>query len=162
MKGKSVQDRMRAAAWAFARGASWEEAAVKAEVSKQTLSRYRNRPEWAEIFEEEKRRGELITLAVPSPSEVATLPTNWRNLASLTLATAAQSAALLMADAMSGGDYTKSQLDCARWILERMAVAAPEEAAQDEITDAGTMAAELADAVPAQVLREALRIAGTG
>ena len=154
------------AAKKLSEGGLQSEAAEAAGVTRQAVARWQRSPEFIAMVDAYGKPTPPTVALLPKPSRVrapATLPEDWRRASALQLAAGVPLAVRCVVDALDSDDPpTKAQLDTARWLIERMAVAAPEEAAQDEITDAGTMAAELADAVPAQVLREALRIAGTG
>ena len=159
-KGNSKIARMHRAAWVFARGGTWAEAASRAGVSAQTLSRYRRSPEWPGILAEHEERGalspETVVRLVPPDKDPDELPSNWRGLASLQLAMAAQPAARLLVDAMNGADVSRAQLDTARWIVERMGIAAPEEAPPDELTTSDEVIDALANELDERILVAAL------
>lgn len=165
-RGVSKLDRMKRAAWVFARGGTWAEAAERAGVSQQSVSRYRQDPRWDQILEDAKADvadAPVVRLVPPATStQPDALPANWRKLSSLQLAMCAQPAVRVIRDAMTGADVTKAQLDTARWLVERLAIESPAEEEPEEITTAEDAARALADAADPRLLRRALELAEGG
>lgn len=162
-RGVSKLDRMKRAAWVFARGGTWEEAARRAGVSQQSINRYRQDPRWGQILEDAKADVEaapVVQLVPPSrDTQPDSLPANWRALSSLQLALCAQPAVRVIRDAMLGADVTKAQLDTARWLVERLAIESPAEEPEEEITTWEDAARALAESADVRLLEAALRMA---
>ena len=161
VRGKSRAKRMRKAARVLAFGGSYREAAEVGGVSAQTIQRWRKKPEFMTMIDE------LATAAhapirLATPGDVEQLASNWREVASIQLAIAIGPAVRTIREALDGADKSKAQLDSAWKLVERMAITAPQEVEQEELSNASETAMAIAEAVDPRILREALRLAEGG
>lgn len=161
-RGDSRERRQRRAARILARGGRANEAADSAGVSSQTISRWKRDPDFVAMISEESASGEVVVNLAPPTGSVEALPSNWRQLASLQLASAVSPAIRIMTDALQGADVSKAQLDTARWVVERMAIEAPAEQEAEEISSSEELIEALASELSERMIRAVLerKVAG--
>ena len=150
------------AARSIARGATQLEASRKAKVSRACVAKWVRAPWFIEMvaaYRAPPATAQIVKLEVAPPSTVyspASLPADWRQASAVQLAAGVPSAVRCIIGALESDDPpTKAQLDTARWVIERMGIAAPEEVPEDEITTVDDMVAELRQLEP-RLLRLAL------
>ncbi len=159
MKRRPLDERHKEAARLLGKGNTQSDVAELVGVTRQAVSSWMRRPDFRELVERAKLqrgKGAPVVQLVTDSGQGVELPPNWRRLSSTQLALAALPAVGIITAAMRGANVTRHQLDTARWLVERLAIEAPEEIAPDEITTSEDLIAALAESVDPRVLMAAL------
>lgn len=154
-----ITTRQRDAARLIARDVSQADVARMLDVTRAAVSRWCKLEPFRLLVEREKLKmgsGNVVAL-VPSMDEA--LPADWREQSADALAHAARPAIATVTAALRGEPLPKTQIDTARWLIERLGIEAPVVAAPDEITTSDDLVRALAETIDRRVLEAALEAA---